>query len=164
VSPDSFVNDTQNIIIEDTFSGYNSLWQDQTGEKVFSRLEENCEYQLILDKLDYKITSSPLADVAYPAIAVSLTRQDLSADSYFGIFFLDKVFDNFEVRVLGDCTVQVFENMSLVAVSNNSVDYCSKNENEYIEFLVRKEQLTVKINGLNSDVGATSSTREGHFG
>ena len=114
---------------------------------------ENGEYQLVLDKPEYKITSYPFTtDIANPSFVISLTRQDFSTNSYFGIFFLDTVGGNFEVRILGDCTVQIFESMSLVVASSNNVSNCSKNGNEYIEFMLNKEQLTVRINGQNSDV------------
>ena len=154
VNTKSFVNDKQNIVVEDTFATNKYLWLDNNGSPSLivsdnstgeSRLvfSENSGYR--------KITSSVITEIADPAIAVSMERRNDFDNGYIGFFFENTVYDNFEIRILNDCAIQVFENMNLLVKVDNTggAGSCSDQTSDYFELRVIRDQLDLRINGQN---------------
>lgn len=162
------MGDADRSILDDTFITNQNHWEFQEDEIIFPEETEFGESYLPIDTRELVIVRSDhqeLKNISAFNLVTTFSRANIDVTSYVGFRFRSGGRYYYELRILGNCVVEVYanENMVFRRSVESGENNCSDLIQDYVELsLDENYELILRIND-SEPLRATLSDPDGHY-
>ncbi len=139
------------LVLEEPFASNSSNWLDEAGEPIFYELTDYGESQMLVSAANRLVVarSDTLSNLKAFELVMSLYRSNSTNDSYVGLRFRSQGESYYEMRILRDCSVEVYATEELIfpIKIDPGENNCGDQSPDYIEVSLNEDyELIFQIN------------------